>query len=176
MRTDKHKLSKNSLTSGVEAARLKKMQLSLLPAREERSSGRSAVSPALLRRAGEVNALIASDSILVTKAELRWIASETHFKLAALSREVREGKNVLYASQFARWLQFSGLVRLLELVSDGVSIQKELGDLLFECGEIFKGGKVDPKYAASDIAEINRKLDLLLAHESVPVERLLGEV
>jgi len=34
-------------------------------------------------------------------------------------------------------------------------------DLLYECGELFKGGKADPKYAESDIAEINKKLEVL---------------
>jgi hypothetical protein len=164
------------LTSGFETVKLKKVQLSLNVVSSSGHVEPSGKSAALIQKARTVNALVAADSVLVTRSELRWIASETHFKLAALSREVREGKNVLYASQFARWLEFSGLVRVLELVSDGVSIQKELGDLLFECGELFKGGKHDAKYAASDIAEINRKLDLLLSQGGHPVDRLLGEV
>jgi hypothetical protein len=91
-----------------------------------------------------------------------------HYFIERLSREVREGKNVMLASQYARWVEFSGLVRLLELVDRGANLGKKLNDLLFECGEMFKDGKADPKYAASDIAEINRKLDLLLVHGHKP--------
>jgi len=94
---------------------------------------------------------------------------ETDRFLESLAMSVREGKRVMEASQFARWLNFSGLVSLLKenkapspLLCDGVGLQKKLDDLLYECGELFRGGKHDPKYAASDIAEINRKLDLLI--------------
>ncbi len=121
-------------------------------------------------RAGEVNALAASDTIAVPRCELLWLASELDCFLDRLAREVRENKNVMLASQFCRWLQFSGLVKILERLPavkepvpfDAKVLRKKVDDLLYECGELFRGGKADPKYAASDIAEINRKLDLLM--------------
>lgn len=99
---------------------------------------------------------------------------ETVNFLDRLAGEVREGKNVMLASQFARWLQFSGLNKIFKEnpscrknleVNAGV-VERKTEDLLFECGELFRGGKADPKYAASDIAEINRKLDLLMERVS----------
>jgi hypothetical protein len=102
--------------------------------------------------------------------ELHWIWNETVTRLDSFARDVREAKHVMEASNFARWLNFSGLVRVfndnpstqLHLEVDGALVQRKINDLLFECGELFRGGKADPKYAASDIAEINRKLDFLM--------------
>ena len=45
---------------------------------------------------------------------------------------------------------------------DAGIVQKKVDELVSECSELFQGGKADPKYVASDIAEINRKLELLL--------------
>lgn len=63
--------------------------------------------------------MVAADSVLVSKVELRWIASETNRMLDGLSRDVRECKNVMLASLCARWLQFSGLLAILERESGG---------------------------------------------------------
>ena len=107
-----------------------------------------------------------------------WLYKETVNFLDVLAREVREGKNVMLASQFARWLQFSGLIKIFEaypssaphLVSDAAAVSTKVNDLLFDCGELFRGGKFDPKYAASDIAEINRKLDEILKRSGNSVQ------
>jgi len=84
---------------------------------------------------------------------------------------VAECKRVDEASNFCRWLQFSGVLNILEahpaglpLPVDGKALRKQMDAILFECGELYKGGKHDPKYTTSDIAEINRKLDLLAFH------------
>lgn len=135
------------------------MQSSLILSGREKPSGKSAL---LAERGRTVNALTAADSISVSRAEMRWVASETHRMLDGLSRDVRECKNVMLASLYARWVQFSGLMVLLERGTGDKTVQKKVEDLLYECGELFRGGKHDPKYAASDIAEINRKLDMLL--------------
>jgi hypothetical protein len=102
---------------------------------------------------------------------------ETDRFLDSLAASVREGKRVTEASNYCRWLQFSGVVSLLKenpspspLLVDGEGLRKKLDDLLYECGELFRGGKHDPKYAASDIAEINRKLDLLLGGKTLTTE------
>jgi hypothetical protein len=117
-------------------------------------------------RAYEVAAaLVAADAVFVPRAELRWIASETNRVLDGLARDVRENKNVMLASLYARWVQFSGVLAILERESNSNALTKKVDDLLYECGELFRGGKHDPRYAVSDIAEINRKLDLLLLLE-----------
>ncbi len=123
------------------------------------------------------------DSNQTVKFHQMW--RETDRFLDTLAESVREGKRVMEASNFCRWLQFSGVVSLLKenpspspLRVDGEALRKKLDDLLYECGELFRGGKHDPKYAASDIAEINRKLDLLLSggKSSVPQPGELAEL
>lgn len=109
------------------------------------------------------------------RVQLHVMWRETDRFLESLARDVRENKRVMEASQFCRWLNFSGFVKLLELNPqdaplrvDGKGLQKKLNDLIYDCGELFRGGKHDPKYAASDIAEINRKLDDLTQRLSPP--------
>jgi len=109
------------------------------------------------------------------RVQLHVMWRETDRFLESLAREVRENKRVMEASQFCRWLNFSGVVKLLEsnpqdapLLVDGKGLQKKLNDLIYDCGESFRLGKSDPKYAASDIAEINRKLDGLTKLLSPP--------
>jgi len=104
-------------------------------------------------------------------ATLHWLWRQTTDKLESLARDVRENKRVLEAADFARWVQFSGILKLFDAFpTDGplqisaAIIRKQIRDLLFECGELFRMGKADPKYSASDISEINRKLDLIAAH------------
>ena len=103
-------------------------------------------------------------------ADVAILWRETANVLDRLLGEVREGKNVMLASQFARWVEFSCLHRVFEaypcqtpaLRVDAALLDRKVRDLVFECGERFKDGKVDAKYTQSDIAEINRKLDLLM--------------
>jgi len=107
------------------------------------------------------------------EVDLHWLWRETTNRLNVLAGLVRENKRVLEAADFARWLRFSGLPKLFKqfpqatpFCVDGDAVQKQIDDLLFECGEKFRTGKADPQYAASDIAEINRKLDIIAAHVS----------
>jgi hypothetical protein len=100
------------------------------------------------------------------------VFSETSRQLAIFHRAVREGKGVTEASVFCRWLRFSGILEILEAypcslvprVVDGKTLRRQVEDVLYDCGEKFRTGKADPTYAASDIAEINRKLDVIAAH------------
>lgn len=92
-------------------------------------------------------------------------------RLETLARSVRENKAVNEASNYCRWLQFCGLINLFKLNPqppplrvDAAEVTKLLRDILYECGERFRNGKADAKYAESDIAEINRKLDILAAY------------
>jgi hypothetical protein len=116
---------------------------------------------------------ISKDLELAYRVCLRCIHAETVRYLDSLAREVREGKNVLPAADYGRWLQFSGVLDLLTKFAppdlDLPPLDRKLADLLQECGEHFRGGRVDAKYAQSDIAEINRKLDLLLSGNARPV-------
>ena len=114
--------------------------------------------------------LLGQDPLLDYRVTLNRIYQETNDHLDVLAREVREGKNVLEASFFLRWLEFSGVLSLLEKHAlpgqDFTSLRRKLSDLIGEYGEHFRGGRVAPKYAESDITEINRKLDILLADKA----------
>jgi hypothetical protein len=46
--------------------------------------------------------------------ELHWTWKETVNRLDSLARDVCECKNVMEAANFARWLNFSGLIQLFE--------------------------------------------------------------
>jgi len=113
-----------------------------------------------------------SDSgMSLTSVQLHVLWRETNREVDSLTQAVSECKSVDQASSFGRWLRYSGVLQILEahpapfpLIVDGKALTKKVTDLIYECGELYKGGKHDPRYAASDIAEINRKLDILAAH------------
>jgi hypothetical protein len=115
---------------------------------------------------------IGQDPLLDYRVTLDGIFRETNDHLDLLARQVREGKNVLEASSFYRWLQFSSVLTLLERHSlpgqDFRALRRKLTDLIGECGEHFRNGRVAPKYAESDITEINHKLDTVLAAVARP--------
>jgi hypothetical protein len=110
---------------------------------------------------------IGQDPEIELRVTLRTIFTETERYLETLVREVRECKSVNEASHFCRWLQFSGVLKLLEAHptpdADFKKLRKKVNDIVFDCGELYKGGRADAKYGASDIAEINSKLDFLLS-------------
>jgi hypothetical protein len=162
-------LSQKVLTLPVKWARMEKVQLLL---KVVPSAGHVEPSGVVcgLERGKTINVPVPGDSIVVSRSELRWMASETSRILDGLSRDVRECKNVMLASLYARWVLFSGVLALVQRESGSRALAKQVDDLLFECGELFRGGKHDPRYAASDIAEINRKLDLLLVRARPAVQ------
>jgi len=110
---------------------------------------------------------LGQDSETAYRVTLQRMYEETARYLESLSRLVHEGKSVSEAANFARWVQFSGLPDLLDRFAlpgqKFPSLSRRLTDLLQECGDHFRGGRVDVKYSESDIAEINRKLDVLLS-------------
>ncbi len=128
------------------------------------------------QKVAEIQAFSSDISVRVNGI-LERIFKESCIHLRSLSCEVGEGKNVYDASRFVRWLQMSGVLELLEICKDVnprfVELRKSVTDLIFDCGERFKGGKVDAKYAQSDIAEINRKLDILTSCVAKPVQPIV---
>jgi hypothetical protein len=119
---------------------------------------------ALVETAKRVGDAIAADSVAVPRFEIQQLASNSEKMLDSLARDVRECKNVYLVSVFVRWLQWSGVINIVNLGSEtaGKNLEKKLRDLIYECGEMQRGGKIDLKYSASDIAEINQKLDVLV--------------
>jgi hypothetical protein len=73
------------------------------------------------------------------------IWSETDRRLDSLTRCVREGVQVDEASNFARWLRFSGILALLQPFEQDVplpiraaELRRKCEDLIYECGEWYR--------------------------------------
>jgi hypothetical protein len=124
------------------------------------------------RKVAELRA-VRFDTELQYRTTLARIHAEFSRYLDSLTREAREGKNLLPAADFARLLRFRGVLDVLDkFAAPGQSLpslEPRITQLLDVCGDHFRGGRVDAKYALSDIAEINRKLDLLLSEKARPV-------
>jgi len=108
---------------------------------------------------------------MVPSVEFFVLARQTQNRLEVLARDVSECKSVDEAANFCRWLSAAGVLNLLEknpqpdpLPVDGSALRKLAARILSECGDLYRQGKATPRYAASDIAEINRKLDIIAAH------------
>ncbi len=71
---------------------------------------------------------------------------ETDTRIDSLMKQVREGVAVDEASNFARWVRFSGVVQILsnadfsnsQLVADVSGLKLKLQDLVWECGEWYR--------------------------------------
>lgn len=102
------------------------------------------------------------------QTEMFVLARQTETRLLTLQRDVSECKSVDEAANFTRWLRASGVLGLLERFScdgnmpvNGVAIRKLSESILSDCGDLYRNGKATPRYAASDIASINHKLDII---------------
>jgi hypothetical protein len=78
-------------------------------------------------------------------ATLHRIWSETDRRLDSLSKQVREGVNVDEASNFCRWLQFSGVLKFLEPFEQDVplpirarELRRKCEVLISECGDWYR--------------------------------------
>ena len=109
---------------------------------------------------------------------LHLIWKEASVRLETLGGRVREGVEVLAASDFARWLNFSGIIQLLQdnpsggvCKVDGQGIQKQVDDLLWECGEWFRLHENsylprDMEIPRSEMEKVNRRLNQIEEHLS----------
>jgi hypothetical protein len=118
---------------------------------------------------------IRSDPDISAIAWRQRVVAETTRYLDGLARSVRECKRVDEASNFARWLQFSGVIELLQecpaTSASAPALRSKAQNVVQACGQIYRGGKVKPQYDASDIAEINQKLNRLL--RTLPTETVI---
>jgi len=92
---------------------------------------------------------------------------QTKLKLDVYRQRVRDCKDIQAASEFARWLRTSGLVRLFEmnplaapLRVNGSGMDAEIGDLILLCGEQWKRG-AERVVEVSEIERLNYKVDVL---------------
>jgi len=100
---------------------------------------------------------------------------ETNNRLDVMAARVREGVDVLAASEFARWLQFSGVLKMLEGVEQpfplpvrGRQLRKKADDLISDCGEWFSlhersNYQPHPSIPRTELERINATLTELSA-------------
>jgi len=125
-------------------------------------------SPALMsHRGGYVDNVTA----MLTGLQLHKLWRETNNFVERLTKDVREVKNVNAASDYVRWLQWTGLLEILVAAESpmplpvrGGELKLKVKKLLDACNDLYQDGKATPRYTESDIAEINRKLDIIAAH------------
>jgi len=108
---------------------------------------------------------------MLTGLQLHKLWRETNNYVERLTSDARECKGVNAASDFVRWLQWTGLLQVLLACESPMPLPVRGADLKLKvkkrnetCNELYQDGKATPRYTESDIAEINRKLDLIAAH------------
>jgi hypothetical protein len=100
------------------------------------------------------------------RCALKCIYQETANYLDRLARAASEGRAVDEANNFLRWLQFSGVLRLLELYA---SLDPNFRKLRVKCGELqdvckphLQGRRMPPSPNEARIDEVNQKVDAIL--------------
>jgi hypothetical protein len=110
-------------------------------------------------------------------AILARIYSETHAKLESFAKRVAEGRDVESASDFARWLQFSGILMLLErypnrvmshdmLKVDGAFLRWKCDQLLDACNERLRTGNLNPSFEKKEFESMHEKIDRMAGYLS----------
>lgn len=104
---------------------------------------------------------------------LHGIWREALNRLHTLSRRVQEGKDVLAASEFARYLFFSRTLELLEanpqpepLKVDGSFLRWKCQELISDCNERFRTNNLSPNFKASELQSLHDKLDKVAGYLS----------
>lgn len=99
---------------------------------------------------------------------LHWLWNETTNKLVAYRQRVREHRDVQAAMEFARWVQFSGLIELFSTNAqdgpqrvDGGGVALHVKELIWECGEAFRNQSAPFCLSVSEAERLNAKLDLI---------------
>lgn len=113
----------------------------------------------------------------VDRHKIHWLWKETYSRCMRLHKRVCEGKFVDEASEFARWVRFSGLLDVFELHKapepfevDRAKVEKLIVDTLFECEQFWKRNPRGPYVAMSELEAVNHKLDVLAARiAQIPV-------
>jgi len=120
-----------------------------------------------------------TDSAHIEPHKLHWLYQETVNRLRTLDARAREGKSVDEASEFARWVRFSGLLWLFEafkapppLEVSPDTVKRLISEVSADCEAHWKNEPRGPWVSRSELESINQKLDLMagqLAKLSPPV-------
>ena len=119
------------------------------------------------RSAGQVLHAISQEGEGDFRVMLKTICAETENYLARLSRAAHEGRAVDEANNYLRWLQFSGVLRLLEKYSfvdaKFLKLRPACEELQRICRPWLQNQIPKPSPNLARVDEINDKLDYLLS-------------
>jgi hypothetical protein len=109
----------------------------------------------------------------IETANLHWIYRETMNRLKSYAGRVSEGRDVVAASEFARWLSFSGLIKLFDanpqsepLKVDGPFMRWSVEQLIQQCNERFRTNSADPNFKAAEFQSLHEKIDKVAGYLS----------
>jgi hypothetical protein len=107
----------------------------------------------------------------IEQANLHRIWNETLNRLETYRRRVQENKDVMAASEFARWLFFSGLLELFKANAqdgffkvDGCLIESKTETLIELCNERFRTKNQDPSFAKAEFESLGEKIDKMAGY------------
>jgi hypothetical protein len=91
------------------------------------------------------------------------VASATLERLDVLTQRANEGKDIVTASEFARWLTVAGLPKLIAAFSkdDGEKLDQKASALVEECNERFRTGSKEPKFQEVQLRSLQEQISNL---------------
>ena len=112
-------------------------------------------------------------------AQLHWIWLETSQKLESYRRRVQEGRDIDAAVEFAKFVFWSGIPKLMEanphpapLLVDGALLRSKAQELIELCNERYRTRNLDPMLSAKEFKSLHEKIDLLAGYVSQLVPSL----
>jgi hypothetical protein len=109
--------------------------------------------------------------VSIEQTNLHRIWNETLNRLETLRGRVQENRDVMAASEFARWLLFSGLIELFKVNAqdgffkvDGCLIESKAETLLSMCNDRFRTNVQDPSFQKSEFESLREKIDRMAGY------------
>ena len=97
----------------------------------------------------------------VAPSDVVHIANEIEHYLDTLQKRVNEGKCIDAASEYCRWLQFSGLVEFCAKLADNRRVGLKCRELLTDCNWRYEKNDTGPKLDKIEFESLSEKIDRL---------------
>lgn len=97
----------------------------------------------------------------IAPSDIVHIANEAENYLDTLQGRVNEGKCIDAASEFARWLQFSGISELCAKMADNPRVRSKCKELLTDVNWRYERNNTAPKLEKIQFESLSEKIDRL---------------